>query len=175
MGVDASQAEPAAKQPALVHLMCGATGSGKTTFARQLARAGAVHLNIDEWMLRLYGRELPRPAFEQKLAACFELLIDLAGAIARAGTEVVLDAGFWHKQRRVSARGHLAELGLTTVLHVVSLPDDERWRRLERRNQLRSPHEYEISREMFEAFSSCFEPPGPDESPVFVATSAADG
>jgi predicted kinase len=174
MPVDATAGGLAAKRPALVHLMCGPTGSGKTTFARQLARTGAVHLNLDEWMLRLYGRDLPRPAFDQKLAACFELLIELGGAIARAGAEVVLDAGFWHKQRRVSARERLAELGLTTVLHVVSLPDDERWRRLERRNQTLSPDEYEITREMFEMFSSCFEPPGPDESPVFVAAPSTE-
>jgi predicted kinase len=169
MPLDTAAGESAGRQPALVHLLCGQTGSGKTTFARQLARAGAVHLNVDEWMLRLYGRDLPRPLFDQKFAACFELLIDLGGAIALAGTEVVLDAGFWHKQRRVRARERLTELGLTTVLHVLSLPNDERWRRLERRNQNLSPHDYEITRGMFEMFSSCFEPPEPDESPVFVA------
>jgi len=156
---------------AVVHLLCGPTGSGKTTFAKQLARQGAVHLCLDEWMIRLHGRALSRDAYQQKLAACFELLLDVAAAIARSGTAVVLDAGFWHKRRRVSARERLAALGLNSVLHYVELADAERWRRLERRNRALPDFEYEVSREMFEEFSRCFEPPNDEESWVRVAES----
>jgi predicted kinase len=93
-------------------------------------------------------------------------LIDLGGDIAQRGQDVVLDAGFWHKARRVSARERLHARGLTTVLHYLELPDGERWTRLEQRNRALPEGEYEITRAMFEHFASCFEPPGVDESPV---------
>ena len=32
----------------VVYLLCGLTGSGKTTYARQLEAAGAVRLSVDE-------------------------------------------------------------------------------------------------------------------------------
>ena len=34
---------------ATVHLLCGKTGSGKTTFARRLEQSGAMRFSIDEW------------------------------------------------------------------------------------------------------------------------------
>jgi len=39
----------------LIHLVCGSTGAGKTTYARALSeRIGAVRFSIDEWMTALF-------------------------------------------------------------------------------------------------------------------------
>jgi predicted kinase len=46
----------------LVHLICGSTGAGKTTFATALAEAtGAVYFSIDEWMTNLFLPDSPQP------------------------------------------------------------------------------------------------------------------
>jgi predicted kinase len=150
-----------------VHLLCGPTGSGKTTFARKLAANGAVHLCLDRWMIRLFGQELERPEFDRKLAACFELFTELAGSIAERGVPVVFDAGFWHKRLRVETRARLAARGVETVLYRCELPDAQRWARLEHRNRALagSDSDYLITREMFEAFLGCYEPPQADEDP----------
>ena len=48
------------KEPAILYLMVGLPGAGKTTRARQLAvEAPALRLTPDEWMIPLFGRDDP--------------------------------------------------------------------------------------------------------------------
>lgn len=42
--------------PPVVYLLCGLTGSGKTTYARQLEAGGAVRLSVDEEVYARHGR-----------------------------------------------------------------------------------------------------------------------
>ena len=44
----------------LIHLICGSTGAGKTTYAHELAKSiGGVVFSIDEWMVTLFGEDAP--------------------------------------------------------------------------------------------------------------------
>ena len=46
----------------LVHLICGSTGAGKTTYALRLSeQLGAVRFSIDEWMATLFWMDTPQP------------------------------------------------------------------------------------------------------------------
>lgn len=146
-----------------VHLLTGPVGAGKTTYARQLESRGAVRFSSDEWMLRLYGPELPRELLDRRLATCRRLFLDMTEELARVGVEVVLDCGFWRRRERQEARERLARAGV--LVHTVhfDVPADERWRRLEARNQSVPRDCYAITRPMFEAFEARYEPPGPDE------------
>jgi predicted kinase len=140
-------------------------GSGKSSFARSRVKDGsAVHLSLDEWMIRLFGRELPRAEQQAKLGACYAVLIDHAATLALSGVTVVLDGGFWHRRLRDAARAKLEERGVDYSLCVFELPDEERWARLERRNAALGEFDYEITREMFDFFATCYEPPGSDEA-----------
>jgi predicted kinase len=157
-----------------VLLLCGPVGSGKSSFARALVKGvGAVHLSLDEWMIRLFGRELQRAEHQAKLGACYALLIDHAATLALSGVTVVLDGGFWHRRLRDGARSKLEARGVEYSLCVFELPDEERWARLERRNAALGEFDYEITREMFDFFATCYEPPEPDES-FRVVTGALD-
>jgi hypothetical protein len=42
--------------PPVVYLLCGLTGPGKTTCAKQLEAAGAVRLSVDEEVFARHGR-----------------------------------------------------------------------------------------------------------------------
>ncbi len=45
-----------------IHLVFGPQGAGKSSYARQLAtHIEGVRLSIDDWMIQLYGPDLPKP------------------------------------------------------------------------------------------------------------------
>jgi|SRR3954469_25666442 predicted kinase len=146
-----------------VHILTGPVGAGKTTYARQLESRGAVRFSSDEWMLRLYGRDLPREVQDRRLATCRRLFLDMTEELARVRVEVVLDCGFWRRSERQEARGRLARAGILVNTIHFDVPADVRWRRLEARNQAVPPDCHFITRPMFDTFESRYEPPGPDE------------
>jgi predicted kinase len=148
---------------ATVHLLCGKTGSGKTTYARRLEQNGAVRFSVDECMLRLFGAHMPRKEFDARLALCLNLVLELAERLAELGVPAVVDAGFWRRDGRREVRERLARRGVHACLHYFDVPDSELWRRLELRNREARAGTFEITREMFELFSGWFEAPGPEE------------
>lgn len=88
----------------------GLSGSGKTTFSSQLARAyGGIHLRSDVERKRLYG--LAATAESESSVGCgiysaksfadtYSRLRDLAGVVLHAGLPVIIDATFIRKHQR---------------------------------------------------------------------------
>jgi predicted kinase len=146
-----------------VHLLSGPLGAGKTTFARQLEERGAVRFSIDEWMIRLYGHHMPRELLEARLARARRLFLDMAASIAAVGVDVVLDCGFPTRRQRDEARQRLAAAGVQVETVYFDVPPEERWRRLELRNQAPPPDAYQITRPLFDLSERSFEPPAADE------------
>ena len=82
-------------------MMCGPTGSGKTTFAKRLEREhNAVRMSVDEWMIALHGHHMPREVFDERLARIKDLLWNMARRLLELGVNVVLDFGFWKRTDR---------------------------------------------------------------------------
>lgn len=147
---------------ATVHLVCGFLGSGKTTFAKALTlREAAIRFSVDEWYLRLFARgptyELDTEALTRLIAA----LNDLWPQIAAAGTNVVLDYGFWSRALRDEVRERARAVGAATRLHWLRCPDELAVARCLARN---GQHDsFLISAEGFAALKQRFEPPARDE------------
>jgi predicted kinase len=148
---------------ARIVLLCGKTGSGKTTFARRLEAAGAMRFSTDEWMIRLFGHHMSRELFTQRLATCEALVLELAAQLAQRGVDSVIDNGFWRRAARDAARAVLASVPADVELVYFDVADAVLARRLRERNAALPEATFEITPEMFELFSSWFEPPAPDE------------
>ena len=106
------------KEPAMLYLLVGLPGSGKTTKARQLeVEASALRLTLDEWMLPLFGRNVQaeRDALEGRL-------IWTALRVLQLHTNVILDFGFWTKDERSSLRWFARQVGAQS--QVIYLPVD---------------------------------------------------
>lgn len=157
-----SQANPGHRR-ARISLLCGKTGSGKSTYARQLEAAGAMRFSTDEWMIRLFGHHMPRELFTERLATCERMVLELAAQLAVRGVDSVIDHGFWRRAGRDAARALLAQAPAEVELVYFDIPDAVLERRLHARNAALPEGTFEITAEMFDQFSSWFEAPAPDE------------
>jgi predicted kinase len=153
----------------MMHLVCGSTGAGKTTYALKLCRElGAIHLSIDDWMVNLFAPDQPTqrswPWIEERLKRCEDQILSTAIAAGRVGTSTVLDLGLQRcdQRRRVAARA--TESGQEVRLHFLDVAAADRWRRVERRNEDRGEtFRLAVSRPMFDFIETIWQPPDADE------------
>ena len=152
-----------------VHLICGATGAGKTTLAIRLAgRLGGVRFSLDDWMQALFWPDLPArddfPWAEARIARCMDRIKAMIVQVAPLGIPSIVDAGFTTRAERAAFAGWARGLDLTVRLHHVDLPADLRWRRVEERNAERgAAYAFAVTREMFDFMEAMWEPPDDEE------------
>lgn len=150
----------------VLHFVCGSTGSGKTTFAQQLAQnIGGIRFSVDEWMSRLFWMDAPEPIeaewAQQRVERCTLQIWTVATDIARAGVCCVLELGWV----RAATRAHYLQLAreaeLQVAVHVLQLDKNERWRRVEARNSSQEAAQlpFAVTRAMFDYVESLWQPP----------------
>ncbi len=156
---------------AKVFLLCGKICSGKSTYAEELrAEHHAVLLSVDEIMLAVFGLYAgdKHDEYTERLQ---NYLFAESVEIVQSGHSVILDWGFWTKQKRAAARAYYRNRGLACEFHYIDV-DDKVWReRIERRNRMVSAGEteaYLIDDNLAKKFAGLFETPTADEIDVWV-------
>jgi predicted kinase len=158
-------------QKSLIHIICGSTGAGKTTYAIALAeRISGVRFSIDEWMRNLFWIDTPQPLDSawsmERIERCNMQIWDTATRIAVRNVPCVLDLGFSQRESRQRIVTLAREMGTTAQLHFIAVPVEERWRRVAMRNSRRGETyqlEFDVTREMFDFVESLWEPPTEEE------------
>jgi|SRR5919106_457462 predicted kinase len=87
----------------VVYLLCGLTGSGKTTYAKRLEAAGAVRLSVDEEVYARHGRygvDYPMSEYFDRERPVVEELPRRLVELVESGHDVVLDYGLWRRSDR---------------------------------------------------------------------------
>lgn len=151
----------------LIHLVCGSTGAGKTTYALALTeRIGGVRFSIDEWMSALYWMDTPKPLIPEwsleRVARCTSQIWSTAAQVAARGVPCVLDIGFSTARSRADIADLAGAAALSVQLHFIDVPADEPWRRVRARNAERgATHQlpFAVTREMFDFVETMFERP----------------
>ncbi len=154
-------------QHPLVHLICGSTGAGKTTYALKLGeQLGAVRFSIDEWMSTLFWMDSPQPLDPtwsmQRIERCSAQIWATAMQVAVRGVPCILDLGFSGAAQRARHVDLAREAGLSVQLHFLDVSADERWRRVEARNRQKGETYqlgFDVTREMFDFVESLWQPP----------------
>lgn len=153
----------------MIHLICGSTGAGKTTYAQALANeVDGFVFSIDKWMITLFGDDTPEeltPAwFMPRVARCEEHIRSQVIRLADLNVPSILDLGFQRKDHRNSYYTFAGEHSLAVKLHVLDFPVAVRWGRVERRNA--SPDRdgsLKVSRPMFDYIETIWEAPDQNE------------
>lgn len=141
-------------------IVCGLPGSGKTSLARQLeASLDAVRFCADEWMDAL-GFNLWDAEARQRIE---DLQWKMAQKILELGHCAVIEWGTWSRSERDVLRAAARSLGAAVELHVLDVPVDVLFARIQRRN-LESPA---ITLEDVEKWARMFEGPSAEEIALF--------
>lgn len=145
---------------ALVHLIVGLPGAGKTTRARELERrAPALRLTPDEWQIALYDGDNPpdkRDLVEGKL-------IELGMRAAGLGIDVVLDFGFWSRDERSALRWIASTVGARSQVVHLPVELEEQRRRVAHRFATTPGQTFPISDAELLQWRTQFEAPDDEE------------
>ncbi len=152
-----------------VHLICGGTGAGKTTYAIALAeRARAVRFSIDEWMANLFVADRPHPPqvewASERIQRCERQIWAIGQQLIARNVDVVLDLGLSRRDHRDYVRGQVAQTRAESKLHYLDVSvETRRARVIQRGKQPASPFAFNLTEAMFEAMEGWFEVPSDDE------------
>jgi len=91
------------------------------------------------------------------------LLWNIASRALALETNVILDFGFWAREEREDYRLRAKQLGASSEIHYLDVPEDELLRRLEERNSRPSQKCFIISEEAMKPWIAFFQKPTLDE------------
>jgi predicted kinase len=154
---------------AILHVIFGPCGAGKTTYAHAFARRErAVAFILDDWMARLFGPDIPEPIeYEwmlERVGRCEAQIWSTAAAVLATGTSVILDIGLMRKADRERVRLIAEGAELPLQWHFVDAPQDVRRARVAGRNTIRGESfAIEVTPELFDFIEGVYEAPEPAE------------
>jgi len=154
---------------ARIHLICGATGAGKSTYSEALAQdIDGVRFSIDEWMQRLHNADQPEEMrfewfYERVQRNCAQMRA-MAEQLCEIDVPAVFDCGLTNSEERATFADWAEEMGYSVQLHFVDVPSDVRWGRVQQRNaEQAETFQFEVTRDMFDFIESIWEAPSDAE------------
>lgn len=148
---------------ATIHLMHGFIGFGKSKISKELVHElPAVVLNNDDFMARLYGKNPPVDMFQDYYNRIDDVIWNLAESIIRAGTDVIIDYGFWTRKSRADAYARAKNITENVVFHNIQCDMDTARQSVLERMQ-RHPDALFVDVATFDLYQPQFEPISDDE------------
>ncbi len=114
-----------------VHMVCGAPGAGKTTYARALADAKrCLCLSVHEWMKVLFEMDAPQPPERawtlERAARCEAQMWLVADSLLARGADVVFDVDLATVSHRDAFRSRIAHTRAETKMHYLDVGQETR-------------------------------------------------
>ena len=107
------------------------------------------------------------PWIEERLLRCERQILVTALQAARMTVPSILDLGLQRVDQRRRVAERAAAAGLRVQLHFLDVDADERWRRVEQRNEQQGDtFRLKVTRPMFDFIETIWQPPTDDEMSV---------
>lgn len=149
---------------ALIRLIEGPVGAGKSTLASQISKdSNAPRLILDDWMATFFSPDRP-PAgvvewYVERKSRCIDQIWKIACDILDTGSDVILELGLIqqsHRERfydRVDAASH------SMKVYVLDASREVRKRRVQQRNFIKGEtYSMEVSDQTFDMANAMWEP-----------------
>ncbi len=157
------------KSSGTLHLLIGPVGAGKSTYAlRRTARSPGVFLDLDTWMVRLFGAD-PRPSenviawYLERRERCRNLLWNVCLDVLRCGTDVFFEIGLLAREEREAFYCAVRDEEVPLIVYLVDAPRSVRRERVMQRNGSGGPFTQIVPLEFFERASDAWQPPSESE------------
>jgi len=136
-----------------LYLICGFVGSGKTTYAKKLAKQYSAHrFSPDEWMIPLFGEHMDREQFDLRLNTMKALFKVSAIELIKLNVSVIFDFGFWNKSERKDIMTWAKKNNIKFEMRYLDVSYEECCKRVYHRNVKREDQAYEMTPEMMSLF-----------------------
>jgi predicted kinase len=150
---------------AVIHLVEGPVGAGKSTYAAQVAaRHGGVHVALDRWFATLFSPDRPEtgfvPWYTERKARCIDVIWGVTCSLLDARVDAVLELGLIQREGREAFYRRVDATGLELAVYVLDAPLEVRRERVRQRNGARGQtFSMVVPDHIFELASRLWEPP----------------
>lgn len=151
---------------AILYIIQGFIGAGKSTFSKKLSlETSAIHLNPDEWVTKLYEKDVYMNNWNECFEATLNELWKRTREYLNNGDSVIFDMGFWKKADRDYARNVAIECNAICKHYYLFVPDEILKERIVSN---RPPEWAKIHLENFDKNKELFEVPTEDEDTITI-------
>lgn len=156
---------------AKVILICGKICCGKSTYSKKIKEENkAVILSVDEIMLSIFGQHAG-DKHDEYAKNTQQYLFHKAIEFVNAGSNVILDWGFWRASDRKYAMDFYRSQSIECEMHYLEISDDTWKERLNKRNEAvlaGKTNDYFVDENLAKKFEAIFELPTQEEINVWV-------
>ena len=157
---------------AIVYLLCGLPGSGKTTYAKKIVdEQGALSLSIDDEMIKRYGVagiDYPTEKRNEYKTSVMEIIKSKIVEDIRNGQSVVLDFGVRKKMDREYFRDLVESNGAEMQLIYLKASRALLLERLNRRADIEKGNNFIVTPDMLDERIAIFEEPNNENGKVII-------
>ena len=156
---------------AIVHMLCGKVGSGKSTYAQSLKTKGNTYiLSYDDLMIILFDDCIGPAKHQEMVSRCKKFLFGQALEMLEMNIDVILDFGFWSKEERDETKRFFKSKGIEVKLHYLNPPYEVITKHLEIRNKAINDgvRGYYMTPEKRKRFDGFFQEPSKEEIDEYI-------
>jgi predicted kinase len=149
----------------MIQLIVGNTGSGKTTYSKELKKENnGIIFSIDKWNNTLFlSDKKPSDGLEwflERINRAESIIMDLIAQLENAKTDSILDLGLSKFEHREKFRNFAEQKGFQLRIHFLDISKETRLKRIMKRNDEKGEtFEFEVSLEDFNFMENWFEKP----------------